>query len=223
VEAVIDPFYSDRVFATAEDRQKCAKWDSWRWPDIDYAFRVRQGANDGMLFRVNDKNLLSPYAVGGIKCALDLQYDLELAAEKAGAKWDYWKSVSQRHPPAKSIFWFADLGVDDPRRQPNPRTAYRAQPAIQEWSESVARPGSPAAVQPDPVVLFGENRELFVRSRENEVAGVYGLVSTDGLWHSDTDFTRDERYDLAAFAEFSRSYIDALPDDVFLVKIMYHI
>jgi hypothetical protein len=77
----------------------------------------------------------------------------------------------------------------------------------------------------DPLEVYGDDRDAYVRRRVTRVAPADELLRADGTWVDDGDFADDDllgsgnwdRYYVAADA-----YLDALPEDVYVIRIRIH-
>ncbi|WP_424861796.1 hypothetical protein [Streptomyces sp. MMS24-I29] len=211
------PYYYDR-----EDRPHpdwVGEWDYWFISGANCAFAVLPGReDDARLVRFDDWNdsaeeLPRDRCYGGPRGLLDLDTDREAVADEAARWWDRWTRFAAGHPSALPVGHYLDRAYLDPVGYPEQRARaeYAAQPLIRAVIEN---PELEERFTDDPVGYFGPDRETFVADCASQVLPTPALLTLDGRWVE------------AGGPEYRRwfaSYLDALPNETMVVRVLYHV
>ncbi|MER7540833.1 hypothetical protein ABTX77_39635 [Streptomyces sp. NPDC097704] len=214
--AAMAPFeYDAQADRPAEERQ--GEWDYWYVSSGGLEFTVRSGHEDDPLIVRDGRGEDRPprpreLCDGGPKGLLDLDTGRRRAAEAAGRRWDAWRAFSALHPPSLPYSYFRTKTHEDPGAYPEHRVLedFARQPVIRAVRDD---PALDERFGFDPVGWFGEDRDAFVRRDVDAVLPTIALLTLDGRWLSGGSHP-----DNVYFNE----YVDSLPDDTILVRVLYH-
>ncbi|MGW3498620.1 hypothetical protein [Streptomyces sp. NPDC001020] len=196
------------------------EWDYWAISGGRYAFAVLLGhEDDPRLVRVGDWQQGSEWEEldrgrchGGPRGILDLDTDREAAAQEAALRWDEWARFAAGHPPALPAAHYLDRVYLDPVGYPEERARadHWDQPLIRAILED---PELEERFTDDPVLFFGPDREAFVAAHAAQVLPTPALLTLDGRWLEDGG---------PAYRRWFNTYLDALPPETMLVRVLYH-
>jgi hypothetical protein len=146
---------------------------------------------------------------------------------EAETEWAQWQAIASRYPQARPVSEFLSLHRADPVGYPleAARRDHRRQPVIQAYGgawprseeghlERTQRPGLPARLRPRRLSAQG-------RGPRHPTAE---LLRLDSTWIDHGDFLAAE-VDEAAHDRYyieADTYLDALPPDVYVVRVHIH-
>jgi hypothetical protein len=194
-------------------------WDYWRIDGRGYEFQVVAGhEDDPRLIRGTETLSGEPRDVppslcdGGPRGLLDLEAPRARAAVEARRAFEAWQAFASAYPPVRAMSYFRARHFADPDgySQAQAEEDYGAQPAIVALDEA---PDLLALVGGDPVAHLGDDLETYVRETADEALPTHGLLTLEGRWLGIAG-PRLRRY----FNE----YLDALPADALVVRVLYH-
>ncbi|MFF7975280.1 hypothetical protein [Streptomyces sp. NPDC007905] len=194
------------------------EWDYWYVSGSNCPFAVLPGhEDDPRLVRYDEwekssEELPLDRCHGGPRALLDLDTDRRAVADEAARRWDGWVRFAAGHPPALPVGPYLDRAYLDPVGYPEQRARaeYASQPLIRAVLED---PELADRFPYDPIGYFGPDREAFVADRVAEVLPTPALLTLDGRWveYGGPDYRR----------EFN-AYLDALPPETMVVRVLYH-
>ncbi|MEU9326464.1 hypothetical protein AB0D91_22070 [Streptomyces canus] len=212
----MDPFWYDR-----EDRPHpdwVGEWSYWFVSGAGCLFDVLPGhEDDPRLVRYDDwteppEDLPPSRCHGGPRGILDLDTPRAAEARRAGDTWTAYRAFSERYPPALPFHHFAERArtLDPELAREAAVTAFREQPLIRAIESDPAleeRFGS------DPVYHFDEDLETYVSRHVAAVLPTPALLTLGGRWEEGggPDYER-----------MFNSYLDGLPADTMVVRVLYH-
>ncbi|MFK0020200.1 hypothetical protein [Streptomyces sp. NPDC090798] len=194
-------------------------WDYWRIDGRGCEFPVVQGdEDDPRLIRGSKalsgepRNVAPSLCDGGPRALLDLEWPRAQAAGKARRAFEAWQAFASAYPPARaaSDFWGRHFADPEGYPQPQVREDFRTQPVIAALRD---HPELRDLVGGDPVARFGDDLETLVREAADDVLSTNAWLTLDGRWLTIAG-TERRRY----FNE----YLDALPPDAYVVRVLYH-
>ncbi|WP_317447569.1 hypothetical protein [Streptomyces collinus] len=210
------PYYYDREPIPHPDW--VGEWDYWFVSGANCPFAVLPGhEDDPRLVRYDEwtessEELPRGRCHGGPRGLLDLYTDRQAAAHEAARRWDEWARFAAGHPPALAAGPYLDRAYLDPVGYPEERARaeYAAQPLIRAFMED---PELEDQFPYDPIGYFGPYREAFMADRVAEALPTPALLTLDGRWveYSGPDYRR----------EFN-TYLNALPPETMVVRVLYH-
>lgn len=160
---------------------------------------------------------------GGPIRALDIQGTREEAADEARRALEQWTALTAGLPAAKSWAQHRDMTDTVPGYTiDQARTDYRAQPLVR------ALRGSDFEWADDPVAQYSRPlADLQDEARAQAVLG-YALVRRDGTWLAPGDMgwfasSSDNEASRLLYREAANAYVDALPEDAWLIMVDCHI
>ena len=211
-----------------------SKWDWYsvggRWAG---SLRYKPGCADQVLnadegqsesgFGWDPRTVSALHCDGGPKRALDLEGTRAEAAATARKRREEWQQVITGTPEAMSWAGFRARVDSEPGYTiEQAREDYAAQPRVQAlkdtdfrwWDDAIAH------FQRPPEVLEEE-------ARAKAVPG-YALVRLNGTWLAPGEMgwwamSSDDENSRLAYQEAANAYIDALPDDAWLIVVDCHI
>ncbi|WP_327010603.1 hypothetical protein OHA72_27040 [Dactylosporangium sp. NBC_01737] len=206
-------------FTMAEDAD--GRWVSWR-VGVTGRFGplpVRTGSEgDPRILRVSEP----PWWWSSGRCdaaprgLIDFTRDRAAARYWAGAEWDDWYEVARRHPVGRPVSEFAFQN----------RAVFAGQPVMRAYMQRYGLDPQRMVWDRfnDPMTRFGYDRDDYLAREVARAAPVAELLRLDGVWLDYGDFSTGmfderahDRYHLAADA-----YLEALPEDVYIVRIHIH-
>lgn len=160
---------------------------------------------------------------GGPVRALDIQATREEAADEVRRNLEKWTALTAGLPAAKSWAQHREMTETVPGYTiDQARADYHAQPVVQalrktdfEWMD-------------DPIARFSRPlADLQEEARAQAVLG-YALVRRDGTWLAPGEMgwfaaSSDNEASRALYREAANAYIDALPEDAWLIMVDCHI
>ncbi len=207
-----------------------SKWDYWRvggrWGG---EFPVKPGHEDEVLEPQagwdSPQEMRPGYCDGGPKGALDLTRMRDEAEAGARENWQEYEALVRNTPEALPWKSFTDnISEGNGYTIDQARIEYNSQPRIKRLKGS--KFADPFGY--DPVEHYGVSEDVFAaRARAKAVTG-YALVTAKGEWVAPGTMgwwamSSDEQTDRDEYYKAANAYIDALPDDMYLVMIDAHI
>ncbi|MFJ2649785.1 hypothetical protein ACIO1C_24070 [Streptomyces sp. NPDC087420] len=195
------------------------EWDYWYVSGAGCEFAVRAGCEgDPRIVREEgpeavDRPPLPPDRChGGPRGLLDFETDRAEVAEEASRAWSEWQEFADGCPVSLAQGHFLQRTYDDPVGYPQKRALddFSHQPVIRALH---ARPELEERFSGDPVGRFGQRRELYVEARVAHVLPTTALLTLDGRWTEAA--THEHR-------RWASTYLDALPADTMVVRVLYH-
>lgn len=207
-----------------------SKWDYWRvggrWGG---AFPVRAGHEHEVLEPQagwdSPEEMPAGYCDGGPKGALDLERMRDEAEQRARESHREYAALVQNTPEALPWRTFTDnISEGTGYTVEQARIEYNSQPRI------VRLKGTRYAdlLSTDPIEAFSSSEDAYAaRARAGAVPG-YALLTASGEWVAPGKMgwwamSSDEEGDREAYRAKANAYVDALPDDMYLVRIDCHI
>lgn len=206
-----------------------SKWDYWRIGGRWGGYFTRKADSDGASFLLPEKGWDSPDKFGfssadaAPKGLLDLAAQRQQAADAAVKAYQGYHALVDHLPEALPWRVFADnISEGNGYTIGQARQEYQAQPRVR------AVQGTDWAWSADAVEQFGVSLNAYAeKARAGAVPG-FALVTTRGQWMAPgqmgwfgaTDASDDSR---AGYWEGANAYIEALPDDTWLVAVDCHI
>jgi hypothetical protein len=212
---------------TMSSRNPQAKWDYWRiggrWGGY-FPYHQKHAAK----VIATERGWDSPETVkplhcdGGPKSALDLAALRKEMAEQAAKTYAEYRAVVAGTPEALPWSAFADNISEGGYTIDQAREEYHSQPRVQALSDSDFR------YHDDVIAEFAVDEKVYVERRRAQALPGYATVTTDGQWTAPGRMgwfgvSTDSTDDRAGYYEAANAYVDALPDDAFLVVIDCHI
>jgi len=205
-------------FDMADDPEN-GRWDGWSINAGDRTLPVlADRAADPRIVRMSDPP--PDRCDGAPRGLLDFTADRAAARARAETDWAQWHRVAAAHPAGRSL---RELMRHHPVVEA--RRLHMAQPVIQAYLAEHHLDPDRFLFQDfsDPIGHYGDDPAAYVRHRVARVAPTEELLRLDGVWTDDADFgdqadeSRWDRYYPAADA-----YIDALPPDVYIIRVRIH-
>lgn len=204
-----------------------SKWDWWtiggRWTGYfrfhkEHAKVVLRG-EPGLMTSPSDWD----HCDGGPKYALDLERMRKEAGEKARKRYHEYQELVKDTPEAMTWKSFTD-NISDSYTINNARQEYHSQPRIAKL-EGTEFAGF---FSEDSAEEFAVNEDKYALRAERAAIPGYALVTPDGHWMAPGKMgwwgmASDEGEDRAKYLEKVNSYIDSLPDDMWLIQVDCHI
>ncbi|MFF8716507.1 hypothetical protein ACF07T_34510 [Streptomyces sp. NPDC015184] len=149
---------------------------------------------------------------GGPRGLLDLAVDRDEAAARARVLWKEYQEFATCYPPALPYGFFATRAHTDPVTYPRERVVeeFTDQPLIRALVET---PDLGDRFASDPVAYFGEDLETFVAQRVAEVLPTPTLLTLDGRWIESGG---------PEYLRMFNEYLESLPADTMVVRVLYH-
>ncbi|MEU6200249.1 hypothetical protein [Streptomyces sp. NPDC047061] len=194
-------------------------WDYWQIDGGGCEFLVVPGHEDdprlvrgAKALSGEPRNVPPGLCDGGPRALLDLETPRVRAAAEARHALEAWQDFAKAYPPARAAGEFWARHYTDPENYPRARALedYRTQPAIAALLDT---PELEELVGDDPVAHLGGDLEALVRHTVDAVLPSNALLTLDGRW---LDVANAER------RHYFTEYLDALPGDVYAVRVLYH-
>jgi hypothetical protein len=209
-------------------RNPDAKWDYWRvggrWGGM-FPYRQEHAREVMKPERGWDSpdTIMPLHCDGGPKRALDLDAAREEAAQKARKTWREFHDAVAGTPAALPWATFREMLDTLPGYTiERAREEYRSQPRVQ------AIDGSDFRHHDDPIAAFAVPVDLFAEKARAQAVPGFATLTLDGRWmapgrmgwFASTDATDSTRI---GYWEAANGYINALPDDAWLIAVDCHI
>jgi len=208
-----------------------SKWDWYqvggRWTGY---FKVKRGADWSKLINgtpglMTAANSDVSRCDAGVKAGLDLDAMRDEKGAEASAAYDRYHALVAGCPEAKPWKYFRSCVDVDP--------AYTTDQARDDYAKQrrvrlVMNTEFDAIFGPDPIEVYAKPRELIVeRARARAVPG-YAVLTHDGEWMAPGKMgwfgmSSDDDDSYEKYLEAANAYLNALPDDVWLVQVDCHI
>lgn len=216
LEQAMAPFWYDR-----EDRPHpdwVGEWSYWFVSGAGCLLDVLPGhGDDPRLVRHDDwteppEDLPPSRCHGGPRGILDLDTPRAAEARRAAGTWTAYHAFADRHPPALPFRHFAERvrNLEPEHAREAAVAAFREQPLIQAIE---ADPALEERFTFDPALHFDEDRETYVTRHVAAVLPTPALLTLDGRWV--------EAGGLDCMRMFN-AYLDGLPGDTMVVRVLYH-
>ncbi|MEU1401466.1 hypothetical protein ABZ471_03720 [Streptomyces sp. NPDC005728] len=194
------------------------EWDYWFISGANCGFVILPGhEDDPRLVRYDEwkessEELPWDRCHGGPRALLDLDADRVTAAQEAAGRWDDWSRFAAGHPPALPAGHYLDRAYLDPVGYPEQRARaeYAAQPLIRAMSED---PELRERFPYDPIAFFGPDRDEFVADCVSRVLPTPALLTLDGRWIEEGG---------PEYRRLFNTYLDSLPPETMVVRVLYH-
>ncbi|MFD5540384.1 hypothetical protein ACFWIJ_21840 [Streptomyces sp. NPDC127079] len=194
-------------------------WDYWQIDGGGIEFLVVPGHEDDPRLIRGARTLSgAPRDVppslcdGGPRALLDLDTPRARAAAQAREAFEAWQDFSAAYPPTRpsSHFWARHFA--DPENYPREQALedYRIQPAVVALRNN---PELRELVGGDPAARLSGDLDALVRHAVDDVLPSNALLTLDGRW---LDIANADR------RRYFNDYLDALPDDAYAVRVLYH-
>ena len=206
-----------------------SKWDYWRIGGRWGGYFPYRNEVAGQVIRTergwdSPDDIMPLHCDGGPKSALDLKAMRAEKAAEARKLYAGYQEVTAGTPAALPWSAFTDnISPESGYTAEQARDEYHSQPRVE------ALRGSETFRWHDDVIgEFSVPEKLYVeRARARAVPG-YAVVTTDGRWMAPGKMgwfgmSSDEENDRIGYWEASNAYIEALPDDAWLVALDCHI
>ncbi|MGW2724146.1 hypothetical protein [Streptomyces sp. NPDC001492] len=194
-------------------------WDYWQIDGRGCEFLVVPGhEDDPRLIRGAEsvsgepRNVPPSLCDGGPRALLDLETPRSQAAAEARRAFEAWQDFSAAYPPTRPSSHFWARHYADPEGYPRAQLLedYRTQPAIVALRDS---PELRELIGGDPAARLTGDVEAYARAAADEALPSNALLTLDGRW---LDVANSER------RRYFNDYLDALPDDAYIVRVLYH-
>lgn len=195
-------------------------WDYWRIDDgRGCEFPVVPGHEaDPRLIRGSEtisgepRNVPPSLCDGGPRALRDLESPRAQAAAEACRAFEAWQAFASGYPPARAMSDFRARHFAAPEGYPHTQVLedFRTQPVIAALLDN---PELEDLVGDDPVARFGDDLDTLVREAADDALPTNAWLTLDGRWLTIVG-TERRRY----FNE----YLDALPADAYVVRVLYH-
>lgn len=210
-------------------RNPNGKWDYWRVGGRWGGHFITTTPGDRRIY-ASKRGWDSPTVIargtcdGGPRGLLDLDGTRQRAAAEAQERFGKWLVAVDATPEARPWREFADMiGQVEGYSRDQARLEYRSQPRMValEGTEFGRMWGCPIAEYQMPEALYVE------RARAGAVPG-YALVTLDGKWMAPGDMgwfgcSTDNEGDRIGYLEVANTYIESLPDEVYLIAVDCHV
>ncbi|WP_030939766.1 hypothetical protein [Streptomyces sp. NRRL S-646] len=194
-------------------------WDYWQIDGRGCEFLVVPGhEDDPRLIRGAKalsgapRNVPPSLCDGGPRALLDLETPRAQAAAQARRAFEAWQDFSAAYPPAlpSSHFWARHFA--DPEGYPRAQLLedYRTQPVIVALGNN---PDLEELIGGNPVARLTGDVEAYVRSAADKALPSNALLTLDGHWLDVANAERRRHFN---------DYLDALPADTLVVRVLYH-
>ncbi|MGW7710626.1 hypothetical protein [Streptomyces sp. NPDC054771] len=216
MEQAMAPFWYDR-----EDRPHpdwVGEWSYWFVSGAGCLLDVLPGhEDDPRLVRYDDwanppVDLPPSRCHGGPRGVLDLDTPRAAEARRAAGTWTAYHAFADRHPPALPFRHFAERvrNLEPEGAREAAVAAFREQPLIQAIE---ADPVLEERFTSDPALHFDEDRETYVTRHVAAVLPTPALLTLEGRWveAGGLDYKR-----------MFNAYLDGLPGDTMVVRVLYH-
>ncbi|MFF4734219.1 hypothetical protein ACFY3M_55700 [Streptomyces mirabilis] len=194
-------------------------WDYWRIDGRGCEFPVVPGHEaDPRLIRGSKalsgepRNVPPSLCDGGPRALLDLERPRAQAAAEVRRAFEAWQAFASGYPPVRDIDDFWARYVADPEGYPQTQALedFHTQPVI---AALLDHPELEDLVGGNPVARFGHDLDTLVREAADDALPGHALLTLDGRWLTIAG-TERRRY--------FNAYLDALPADAYVVRVMYH-
>lgn len=194
-------------------------WDYWQIDGRGCEFLVVPGhEDDPRLIRGTEalsgepRNVPPSLCDGGPRALLDLETPRAQAAAGARRAFEAWQDFSAAYPPTRpsSAFWARHFSDPEGYAQAQAVEDYRTQPAIVALGDN---PELRELIGGDPAARLTGDVEAYVRAAADEALPSNALLTLDGRW-LDIANAEGRRY--------FNDYLDALPADTLVVRVLYH-
>ena len=194
-------------------------WDYWQIDGGGCEFPVVPGhEDDPRLIRGAEalsgepRNVPPSLCDGGPRALLDLETPRARAAASARRAFEAWQDFSAAYPPARPASHFRARHFADPEGYPQAQLLedYRTQPAIVALRNA---PELRELIGGDPAARLTGDVEAHVRAAADDALPSNALLTLDGRW---LDIANAER------RRHFNDYLDALPADTLVVRVLYH-
>ena len=194
-------------------------WDYWQIDGRGCEFPVVPGhEDDPRLVRGTEalsgepRNVPPSLCDGGPRALLDLETPRAQAAAEARRAFEAWQDFSAAHPPTRPSGDFRARHFADPEGYPRAQAVeeYRTQPAIVALGSN---PELRELIGGDPAAGLTGDVEAYVRAAADVVLPSNGLLTLDGRWWDVANAERRRHFN---------DYLDALPADTLVVRVLYH-
>ncbi|MFJ8010718.1 hypothetical protein [Streptomyces fagopyri] len=194
-------------------------WDYWQIDGRGCEFAVVAGfQGDSRLIRGAEtlsgapRNTPPSLCDGGPRALLDFETPRAQAATKAHQAFEAWNAFASAYPPARPAGDFWARHFTDPEGYPSAMVIedFRTQPVIEALGE---RPDLEELVGGDPAARFANDLETLISDAVDEVLPTHALLTLDGRWLSVAG--REGR-------RYFNDYLDRLPRDALVVRVLYH-
>ncbi|MEV7855757.1 hypothetical protein [Streptomyces sp. NPDC088183] len=149
---------------------------------------------------------------GGPRGILDLDTPRAAEARRAAGTWTAYHAFADRYPPALPFRHFAERvrNLEPEHAREAAAVAFREQPLIQAIE---ADPALEERFTFDPALHFDEDRETYVTRHVAAVLPTPALLTLEGRWveAGGLDYKR-----------MFNAYLDGLPGDTMVVRVLYH-
>jgi hypothetical protein len=212
---------------TMSVRNPEAKWDYWRiggrWGGY---FRYREDQRDNVI--KPKRGWDSPDAIhpcscdGGQKSALDLSALRDAKAEEARKSYAEFRALVAGTPEARPWKEFLGRGLVEGYTIGRAREEYHSQPRVAALS------GSDFQWHNDVIGTFQQPERLYVEKERARAVPGFALLTLDGKWMAPGQMgwfgcSTDDEGSRIGYWEAANAYIEALPDDAWLIAVDCHI
>ncbi|MFF0479457.1 hypothetical protein [Streptomyces sp. NPDC004284] len=216
LRAAMAPFEYDAQTGRSDEEWQ-GEWDYWYVSSGGLEFTVRRGHEDDPLIvrdgqEPDDPPRPSWLCDGGPKGLLDLDTGRRRAAEEAAGQWQAWQAFAALHPPCLPYAHFRQKAHDEPGTYPVERALedFESQPAMRAVQDD---PALEERFGWDPQGWFGVDRAFFVERAAQDVLPSVALLTVDGRWAEGGSHAYNVHFN---------AYVDSLPDETILVRLLYH-
>ncbi|MFE4823290.1 hypothetical protein ACFRFU_44205 [Streptomyces sp. NPDC056704] len=194
-------------------------WDYWQIDGRGCEFPVVPGHEaDPRLVRGSEtisgepRNVPPSLCDGGPRALLDLEKPRAQAAAEARRAFEAWQAFASGYPPARAMSDFRARHFADPEGYPQTQVLedFRTQPVILALLD---HPELGDLVGGDPVAYLGDDLDTLVGEAADDALPTHALLTLDGRWLA---IAGNER------RRYFNEYLDALPADAYVVRVLYH-
>ncbi|QVQ51979.1 hypothetical protein J4H86_25115 [Spiractinospora alimapuensis] len=161
---------------------------------------------------------------GGPKWLLDLEATRSAAASYATELFDRYTEIASEHPPAEGMSAFLARHEADPEGYPRERLReeYHAQPLVGALDKAGL-----GGFFDCPIDIFAVGRDSYLATHRDAAIPAWALVTLEREWVAPGEIGRfgtstESSDDLAAYQRRTNAYLDALPDDAWLIQLECH-
>lgn len=166
---------------------------------------------------------LAGWVAGGLKSALDIDGTRDEVGGLAAREWDAFDGQRKQHPPALGWSGFLARSIAEPDAYPitRARADYQAQPLVAALS--LVRP----FMAPCPIDQHGVGRDAYIQQERDRAIPGYALLTLEGEWVKPGDIgmfgtSSADEGSMAIYRDRVNAYVDALPDDTWLIVTECH-
>lgn len=223
---------TDRIYTDSTYNPE-SKWDWYqiggRWTGY---FKVKSIANrddiiNGEPGLMTASNRDVSRCDGGKKANLDLDGMRDEAAAEASAKYDRYHALVAGWPEAKPWSYFVrhvDQGDGSGYTIEQARMDYADQTRV----KLVRDTEFDVFFGPDAIEEYAKPREVLVEQARASAVPGYAVLTRDGKWMAPGSMgwfgmSNDDEDSRAHYLEVANRYLDALPDDTWLIQVDCHI